>query len=429
MKKIKDKIRNKQSKVGIIGLGYVGLELLLSINEKKFTTFGFDKDKFKIEKLKKNLPTISTITKQRLSKTKKKFFYNLKYVSKINLCDVIIICVPTPIKKNLEPDMSYVKNSIKSIYNYLRPGQILILESTVYPGATREILFNTIRKNKKLKIGKNFFICFSPERVSPGKDYSINYSDITKVISGYSKNCVKILSFFYSTIFKKIYVASSLESAEFTKLFENCYRSVNIGLVNQMKIICDKLGLKIFDIIQTASTKPFGFRPFAPGPGVGGHCIPIDPLFISWVAGQKKVSSDFIKISRDVNLNITKWVVDKIIKKLNKNQSKILIVGMAYKRDVDDYRESPSIEIFSKLKRKKFSIDYFDPYISKLNIKNKTYHSLTKINSIKLKSYNAIIIATDHRNINYKSILKNSKIIFDTRGVFQNINDPKVVHC
>ena len=196
-----------------------------------------------------------------------------------------------------------------------------------------------------------------------------------------------------------------------------------------MKIICDKLGLKIFDIIQTASTKPFGFRPFAPGPGVGGHCIPIDPLFISWVAGQKKVSSDFIKISRDVNLNITKWVVDKIIKKLNKNQSKILIVGMAYKRDVDDYRESPSIEIFSKLKRKKFSIDYFDPYISKLNIKNKTYHSLTKINSIKLKSYNAIIIATDHRNINYKSILKNSKIIFDTRGVFQNINDPKVVHC
>ena len=429
MKNLINKIKNKRLKVGVIGLGYVGLEILLSINEKKFITFGFDKDALKIENLKKNVPTISTIKKQRLSKLKKNFFYNLKNISNINNCDVILICVPTPLNKNLKPDMSYVKNSIKSIYNHIRPGQLLILESTVYPGATREILYNTIKKNKNVQIGENFFICFSPERVSPGKDYSISYSEITKVVSGYSKNCVKVLSLFYKKIFKKIYVASSLESAEFTKLFENCYRSVNIGLVNQMKMICDKLGLKIFDVIQTASTKPFGFRPFAPGPGVGGHCIPIDPLFISWVANQKKVSSNFIKISRDVNLDITNWVVKKITKKLRKRQPKILIIGMAYKRDVDDYRESPSIEIFNKLKRRKYSIDYFDPYISKINIKNKIYYSLTKISNVKLKSYNAIIIATDHRNINYKSILKNSKIIFDTRGVFQNINDPKVVHC
>jgi len=429
MKDLINKINTKKSKVGVIGLGYVGLELLLCINESKFEVFGFDVNGLKIEKLKKNIPTINTITKKRLIKIKKNNLFDGKNINKIHECDIIIICVPTPLTKKDKPDMSYIERSLSSIFKYLRPEQMIILESTVYPGATREIFFNKIKKNKKLSIGKNFYLCFSPERISPGKDYNIKYTEITKVISGYSSKCVKTINSFYKKIFKTVYAAKSLEDAEFTKLFENCYRSVNIGLVNEMKIICDKLGLKIMDIIDTAKTKPFGFRPFAPGPGVGGHCIPIDPLFISWIANRHGVTSKFIDISRKTNLNITNWILKKIKNKITKKKAKLLFVGVAYKKNVDDCRESPAIQMMEKLDKDQFNISYYDPYIENINLNKKTLFSLNKLNFKQFKNYEAVIITTDHSKINYNLILKNSKIIFDTRGVYKDSNQSKIIHC
>tara|TARA_B110001450_G_C17657910_1_gene496035 strand:+ start:698 stop:1987 length:1290 start_codon:yes stop_codon:yes gene_type:complete len=429
MKDLINKINTKKSKVGVIGLGYVGLELLLCINESKFEVFGFDVNGLKIEKLKKNIPTINTITKKRLIKIKKNNLFDGKNINKIHECDIIIICVPTPLTKKDKPDMSYIERSLSSIFKYLRPEQMIILESTVYPGATREIFFNKIKKNKKLSIGKNFYLCFSPERISPGKDYDIKYTEITKVISGYSSKCVKTINSFYKKIFKTVYAAKSLEDAEFTKLFENCYRSVNIGLVNEMKIICDKLGLKIMDIIDTAKTKPFGFRPFAPGPGVGGHCIPIDPLFISWIANRHGVTSKFIDISRKTNLKITNWILKKIKNKITKKKAKLLFVGVAYKKNVDDCRESPAIQMMEKLDKDQFNISYYDPYIENINLNKKTLFSLNKLNFKQFKNYEAVIITTDHSKINYNLILKNSKIIFDTRGVYKDSNQSKIIHC
>jgi UDP-N-acetyl-D-glucosamine dehydrogenase len=429
MKDLINKINTKKSKVGVIGLGYVGLELLLCINESKFEVFGFDVNGLKIKKLKKNIPTINTITKKRLIKIKKNNLFDGKNINKIHECDIIIICVPTPLTKKDKPDMSYIERSLSSIFKYLRPEQMIILESTVYPGATREIFFNKIKKNKKLSIGKNFYLCFSPERISPGKDYDIKYTEITKVISGYSSKCVKTINSFYKKIFKTVYAAKSLEDAEFTKLFENCYRSVNIGLVNEMKIICDKLGLKIMDIIDTAKTKPFGFRPFAPGPGVGGHCIPIDPLFISWIANRHGVTSKFIDISRKTNLKITNWILKKIKNKITKKKAKLLFVGVAYKKNVDDCRESPAIQMMEKLDKDQFNISYYDPYIENINLNKKTLFSLNKLNFKQFKNYEAVIITTDHSKINYKLILKNSKIIFDTRGVYKDSNQSKIIHC
>ena len=429
MKNLINKIKTKKSIVGVIGLGYVGLELLLCINESKFEVFGFDVNGLKIEKLKKNIPTINTITKKRLIKIKKNNLFDLKNINKIHECDIIIICVPTPLTKKDKPDMSYIERSLSSIFKYLRPEQMIILESTVYPGATREIFFNKIKKNKKLSIGKNFYLCFSPERISPGKDYDIKYIEITKVISGYSSKCVKTINSFYKKIFKTVYAAKSLEDAEFTKLFENCYRSVNIGLVNEMKIICDKLGLKVMDIIDTAATKPFGFRPFAPGPGVGGHCIPIDPLFISWIANRHGVTSKFIDISRKTNLNITNWILKKIKNKIKQKKAKLLFIGVAYKKDVDDCRESPAIRMMEKLDKDQFNISYYDPYIENINLNKKTLFSLNKLNFKQFKNYEAVIITTDHSKINYNLILKNSKIIFDTRGVYKDSNQSKIIHC
>jgi UDP-N-acetyl-D-glucosamine dehydrogenase len=428
MNQLLDRINKKTAIVGVIGLGYVGLELSLNITNSKYKVFGFDKNIFKIRKLKKNIPTINTVSKKRLSILNKKYLFDISDISKIHECDIIIICVPTPLKNNMSPDMFYVQNSLNLIYNYLRTEQLVILESTVYPGATRKIIYNKIIKKKSLKIGENFFLSFSPERISPGKEYDIKYSNITKVVSGFSIKCLKIANAFYEKVFTYTYQAASLETAEFTKLFENCYRSVNIGLVNQMKMISDKLGLNIHEIINAAKTKPFGFKPFAPGPGVGGHCIPIDPLFISWIAKKNGEKSDFIDLSRNINLKVTKWVINKIINH-SESKKKILILGVAYKKDIDDYRESPALNIINVLKKNNFHVSYYDPYIDKVLIDKKLIFSLKKLNFKKLSDFDSVVIITDHSNIRYDLILKNSNRIFDTRGVYGKYKNSKIIHC
>lgn len=420
-----EKIKNKKSKIGIIGLGYVGLELALSVASKGYKVYGFDKNIDKVKKIRNKKSPISTISSDKIRVLDANKIFDLRKINLINECDIIIICLPTPVKKNLSPDNSFLNNCIKMIQPYLREYQMIILESTVYPFGTKEIIGDRL---KNFKIGKNFFLCFSPERVSPGQNELTKYSKITKLISGTTKNCLKGIKTFYEKIFLNVFECKSIETAEFTKLYENSYRAVNIGLANEMKIVCDKLKINIFDVIKAASTKPFGFKPFSPGPGVGGHCIPVDPLFISYVAKKFNSKADYVLLSRKVNIDITKWIINKIKKKIKKKKSKILLLGAAYKKNIDDARESPFILIYKEL-AKTNSINYFDPYVKKLRIDQKRINSLKKLHYEYLNKFDAVVLVTDHDKFNYGKILKYSKLIFDTRGVFKDQNNSKVVVC
>ena len=353
----------KKINIGIIGLGYVGLPLLLLIN-KKFNVFGFDKDKSKVSSLKKKISYISDVKNDELKRLNSDIFNHSSEYHKLSLCDYVIICLPTPLKKNT-PDMSYIEECFSEIYKYLKKNQTIILESSVYTGATRDIFEKKI--NKKFKLGKNFFLCYSPERIDPGQDKLIKkteYVNITKLISGHSKKCLAKIRILYKSVFKKIYECSSIEVAETAKLLENIYRSVNIGLVNEMKIITHKLNLNIHQVIDAAGSKPFGFRKFSPGPGVGGHCIPIDPVFMSWLAKKNGNESKFINLSVQANKRITDWTIKNITLRLKK-KNKILLLGLTYKKDVNDMRESPSLKIFKSLILKKYDVQYNDPYIKK----------------------------------------------------------------
>jgi UDP-N-acetyl-D-glucosamine dehydrogenase len=413
----------KKINVGVIGLGYVGLPLLLLIN-KKFNVFGFDKDNHKINMLKKKLSYISDVKNNELKKLDPNIFcYGSEY-HKLSLCDYVIICLPTPLKKNI-PDMSYIENCFSEIYSNLKKNQTIILESSVYTGATKKIFEKKI--NKKFKIGKNFFLCYSPERIDPGQDKfneKTKYVNITKLISGHSKKCLAKIRFLYKSVFKTIYECNSIEVAETAKLLENIYRSVNIGLVNEMKIISHKLNLNIHQVIDAAGSKPFGFRKFSPGPGVGGHCIPIDPVFMSWLAKKNNSESKFINLSVQANKKVTDWTIKNIIQRLKK-KSKIILLGLTYKKDVNDMRESPSLKIFKSLILKKYNVKYYDPYVKNVKINNKSYSSI----SVKdYSKFDNILLLTDHSNFKYNKILKEGKSIIDTRGRYKSSNSPKVIH-
>ena len=419
------KIKHKKVIVGIIGLGYVGLPLALACCKKGFKTIGFDIDKDKIEKINLGISYIKQIKNINLPK-KKRLFATTNF-SIIRNCDLIIICVPTPLSKNLSPDLGYLKKTIKTISPFIISKKLITLESTSYPGTTYEELVNKFKS--KFSIGKNLFICYSPEREDPG-NRQYKTIDVPKVISGHTKNCLEVGKVFYSSIFKKLEPVSSTSTAEFTKLLENIYRAVNIGLVNEMKIIADLMKLDIYEIIKAASTKPFGFKAFYPGPGTGGNCIPIDPFYMSWKAKKLGYDSRFIKSSGIINTKMSTWIVNKVvkvlkIKKVDLVKSKILILGIAYKKNVDDIRESPAFPIIQKLQMKKIKISYHDPYVPELY---KSRHYNFKLKSIKLseknmKKFSAVIIVTDHDNIKYSLIEKNSKIIFDSRGRFLSKNN------
>lgn len=413
----------KKINVGIIGLGYVGLPLLLLIN-KKFNVFGFDKDNDKINNLKKKLSYISDVKHKELKKLDPSIFCYCSEYHKLSLCDYVIICLPTPLKKNI-PDMSYIEDCFSEIYNYLKKNQAIILESSVYTGATKKIFEKKI--NKKFKLGKNFFLCYSPERIDPGQNKfskKTKYVNITKLISGHSKKCLEKVRFLYKSVFKKIYECNSIEVAETAKLLENIYRSVNIGLVNEMKIISHKLNLNIHQIIDAAGSKPFGFRKFSPGPGVGGHCIPIDPVFMSWLAKKNNSEPKFINLSVQANKRVTNWTIKNIIQRLKK-KNKIILLGLTYKKDVNDIRESPSLKIFKSLILKKYNVQYHDPYVKNVRVNNKFYSSI----SVKdYSKFDNILLLTDHSNFKYNKILKEGKIIIDTRGRYKSSNSPKVVH-
>ena len=417
---LKKLILKKKAKIGIFGLGYVGLPLALRFLKKKFIVHGFDINYEKIKKLKSGNSYIKNIPSKEIKKNINKNFFISDKFENVKFCDVLIFCLPTPLKKNKQPDLSYLKNSVKNIKKYIRPGQLFSNESTSYPGTTEEI-FLDLFKNKKLEVGKDVFLAFSPEREDPGNKY-FNISNITKVISARTSYCLQLTKIIYNTIVKKTFTVKNIRTAEMTKLLENTFRCINIAFVNEMKIICNKMDLNIWDVVSAAKSKPFGYLPFSPGPGVGGHCIPIDPHYLTWKAKKYDSKIEFINLATRINESMPKYVSKILYDSLEKGQKKIIVMGVAYKPDVDDYRQSPSLEIIQILKKKyKLIIDYNDPYISNLNLNDKLMKS-KKLNYKSLKNYDATLILTNHSIYNKNLIYKYSNKIIDTRGMFKKLS-------
>jgi UDP-N-acetyl-D-glucosamine dehydrogenase len=414
--------KNHQITVGIIGLGYVGLPLALNFSRAGMKVIGFEANKEFCNSINKSKSYISHIADLEIKNATERGFIAVSDYAQIAKCNFIILCLPTPLNTHREPDLSYIVKAMDQILPYLKKGQALSLESTTYPGTTDEIIAPML-ETKKFIIGKDFYLIYSPEREDPGnKDFALH--QIPKVVGGMTKQCLEVGLMFYSKILDSVVPVSSTRVAEMTKLLENIHRSVNIGLVNEMKIISDAMGIDINEVITAAATKPFGFVPYRPGPGLGGHCIPIDPFYLSWKAKEYGLNARFIELAGEININMPNWVVNKINVGLNRknialSQSKILILGVAYKKNVSDVRESPSLTIIDKLLSLGSKVMYADPYVAELseitNSKNKPLRSST-ITPAFLKKCDCVVLATDHDSFDYKKIIKYSSLIVDTRG-------------
>ncbi len=408
---LKDKLKKKEAIICIIGLGYVGLELLRSFEKKKFKVIGIDLDKKKFRKINK------------VKKTKLTSNYQ-----DVKLADVIILALPTPLTKSLTPDLSYIKASLNSIKSHLKKGQLISLESTTYPGTSEKII-GTFLKKQNFKISEDIFLVYSPERISTElkiKNKKIKYhlSNTPKVYSGYSKNCKDLGKILYKNIVNKVVLASSLKVAETTKMIENIFRSINIALVNELKMFLNKIDIDIDESLELAKTKPFGFTKFSPGPGYGGHCIPLDPFYLYWLAKKNNFDLKFIKTSGMINRKISQWICKKIVSFIERNkiklyQNKILILGVAYKKDIDDTRESPAFEIIKRLKKNDIDFEFSDQYVNKININGITKKS-KKITKSLFKKFKIVLIVTNHSKFQYKLISKEAKFIFDSRNVIKN---------
>ena len=419
--KLKKKIQSKKNlKVGVIGLGYVGLPLCLTISEQGFKVFGFDRDNSKVKSLSKCKSYIKHINSLRIKKAlKNKSFYPTDNFSLLKEMDIIILCVPTPLTKNKKPDLSFIESSVEVVRKNFRIGQKLILESTTYPGTCKDLIIKKFEKNNIFE-GKDYYLSYSPEREDPGNK-KFKTKDIPKVIGASSLKSKRLGELFYGKIFKKIIPVKNLETAEATKIYENIFRSINIALVNELKFGLKKLNIDIWDVIKASSTKPFGFMPFYPGPGLGGHCIPIDPIYLSWKCKQVGYDCKFISLAEKINSDVPNKIINEIVKqKKNKKKFDILLIGLAYKKNIDDYRESPSLYILNKLLKKKIKVKYHDNYVNIIT-KNRHYPKLANIKSVNLnynniEKYDLVVILTDHDYINYNLIKKNSRLVIDSRG-------------
>ncbi len=430
MNELAKKITSKEAVIAVIGMGYVGLPLAVEFANAGFKVFGVDLLEKKVEKIKSGIPYIKDVSEDELKEVvrNKRLTATTDY-SVLKRVDAVSICVPTPLKKTKDPDISHILAASVKISKYLRKGQLVILESTTYPGTTTEVIQPELEKSG-LKVGRDFFLAFSPERVDPGnKRYKTK--NTPKVIGGVTKNCTKLSKLLYSQIINTIIEVSSTEAAEVVKLLENTFRSVNIGLVNEIAIICNKLNLDVWEIINAAATKPFGFMPFYPGPGLGGHCIPIDPHYLSWKLKTLNYNAKFIQLAEEVNSSMPDFVVAKIVNALNRKRksihsSNILILGVSYKKDIEDVRESPALDIINILKEKGANIHYHDPFVPSLKDNGKVLKSVS-LTENRLKSADCVVIVTDHSNFDYPFIVKNSNIIIDTRNAAHNISSKKVI--
>tara|TARA_Y100000816_G_scaffold258508_1_gene213413 strand:+ start:15308 stop:16573 length:1266 start_codon:yes stop_codon:yes gene_type:complete len=417
---------NKDYKVGIIGVGYVGIQLVIQFAKKKIYVECYDKDYDKIKKIKSGKSPFSYINDSVFKKISKNISINKNFKS-ITKCDAIILCLPTPLRKN-KPDLSQIKDVWNELKNFIRKNQLIILESTSYPGTTEEIFVKYLKSN--FELGKNIFLAYSPERENPG-DKNFEFSKIPKIVSGINEKSKLLAGRLYSKIVNKVVYVDKIKIAEMAKLLENIYRSVNIALVNELKIFSKRINIDINKVIDAAKTKPFGFQEFRPGPGVGGHCIPIDPLYLSWLAKKHSFNTKFIELASRTNIQTTKWTINQIKKIIkNKKIKKILILGIAYKKNIEDTRESSGVKIFEKLKENKEQIEYCDPFVNKyeFNINNKPVFINSKKNSENVfKKYDCFILCADHDVFNYKKLNKTNKYIIDLRARFSNEKDNKKI--
>ncbi len=431
MKDLLERIKQKKAKVGIIGLGYVGLPLLIHFGQKGFKVIGFDIDKEKVSLIMAGKSYIRHLPEEPLKRlVQEKVVEATNDFSRLDEPDCILICVPTPLNKNREPDLSFVVRTAKDISKALRAGQLVVLESTTYPGTTEELLL-PILEETGLKAGKDFFLAFSPEREDPGNK-TYNISNIPKIVGGVTKGCIEVARTLYEAVTSQVVVVSSPKVAEFAKLLENIYRSVNIALVNEMKIIAHRMNIDIWEVIEACATKPFGFTPFYPGPGLGGHCIPIDPFYLSWKAREYNIAARFIELAGEINISMPYFVVERIIEGLNERGkclkgSSILILGVAYKRDIDDDRESPAYPIMKMLIEKGAIVSYNDPLIPRLKPTRKYNFSMTSVELTEetIKAQDAVVIITDHSTYNYEWIAQHASLIIDTRNATRHLRKYK----
>lgn len=418
-----EKLNNKSAVIGIVGLGYVGLPLVLRYAEVGYKVLGFDIDLFKINSLNAGKSYIEHISAESIATSLKSGFEATAEFSRASEADALIICVPTPLNKYREPDLSFVTETTDSLVPYLRAGQVISLESTTYPGTTDEELKPRV-ESTGLKVGQDIFLIFSPEREDPGNP-NFTTQTIPKVCGGVTADCLEAGIALYEQVIDQVVPVSSTRTAELTKLLENIHRAVNIGLVNEMKIVADKMGIDIHEVVRAASTKPFGFVPYYPGPGLGGHCIPIDPFYLTWKAREYGVHTRFIELAGEVNSSMPDYVISKVTAGLNQqkkaiNGSKVLVLGIAYKKNVDDMRESPSVFLMEKLRDLGAVVDYSDPHIAKFPKMREHHFDLVSINITKetLSQYDCILLATDHDKFDYNLIKSNAKLIVDSRGKF-----------
>lgn len=422
------KLANKQAKIGIVGLGYVGLPLMLRYIEVGYRVIGFDIDKSKIDLLKQGDSYIEHISSQAIEQAVNSGFEPTTDFSRAGEADALILCVPTPLNKYREPDLSFVINTTEALVPFLRKGQVLSLESTTYPGTTDEELKPRIEA-AGLQVGEDIFLIFSPEREDPGNP-NFTTRTIPKVCGGYSPACLQVGLALYGQVIDKVVPVSSTRAAELTKLLENIHRAVNIGLVNEMKVVADRMGIDIHEVIRAAATKPFGFVPYYPGPGLGGHCIPIDPFYLTWKAREYGVHTRFIELAGEINSSMPDYVVAKVVAALNLrkksiNGSSILVLGIAYKKNVDDMRESPSVVLMEKLRDLGGLVAYSDPHIPVFPKMREHFFDLSsvKLCSESIAQYDCVVLATDHDKFDFEMIKAAASLIVDTRGRYLDTLD------
>ncbi|AKN61703.1 UDP-N-acetyl-D-glucosamine dehydrogenase [Synechococcus sp. WH 8020] len=418
------RLRSREALIGVVGLGYVGLPLCLTYAEKGYPVLGLDIDNGKVDSIRSGASYIEHIDAERIQSARSKGLLDATTdFKKASDVDALILCVPTPLNKYREPDLSYIRSTMESLLPYLRAGQVLSLESTTYPGTTEEEL-RPLVESRNLEIGENFFLVYSPEREDPGNAH-FNTSTIPKVMGGSTANCTEIGVALYEQAISEVVPVSSTQAAEMTKLLENIHRAVNIGLMNELKPLADRMGIDLYEVIRAAATKPFGFVPYYPGPGLGGHCIPIDPFYLTWKAREYGMHTRFIELAGEINTAMPAYVVQKTADALNhqgkplKNSS-ILVLGIAYKKNVDDMRESPSVELMELLRLKGVDISYSDPFFPSFPLMRKHSFSLRGVQLTRetLESFDCVIIATDHDQFDYLLIEKSAQLIIDTRGRF-----------
>jgi len=441
VEQFRSRIQARSAKVGIIGLGYVGLPLALLFNEQDFPVTGFDIDAEKVRTLNNNGSYIYRIPKTEIAAARTKGFSATDNYSHIAEMDAIIICVPTPLDEYREPDLSYIRKTAEAIAPHLREGQLVVLESTTYPGTTQEVLVPILEAGNKAGLkaaggsdsAGTFRVAFSPEREDPGND-TVARCDIPKVIGGLSPAASDLAGALYNSIFNRVVPVSSPAVAEMTKLLENIYRCVNIAMVNELKLLCLRMGIDIWQVIQAASTKPFGFHPFYPGPGLGGHCIPVDPYYLSWKAKEWDFQTRFIELAGEINTSMPYHVVSSVASALNRhkkalNGSKVLVLGVAYKRDIDDLRESPALTIIEELQKQGADVFYNDPYFPKVGRGRKYNLQMTCTPLENLGQYDCVLIVTDHSDYPYQRIVSEAQLIVDSRNATRGIKSEKIVLC